>query len=323
MRPVHLAVLMTSHDRRARTLSALRALEEQRGLPAGTTLGVHLVDTGSTDGTPEAVRLRHPAVEVMSVGADVARAQALRIASRNSRSGGGGRRRGRVGAGRPEPRVDASVVARRPGRTVPSGPGEPAGHGAGGRAAHGRRGRGAQRVRGHGVLRSPGPVPDPGRTRRAPRGALRHVRRAGGAGVPGGVRPGRGPRQGLPPPDGRLRPRQTRAPGRGERAGRPGPCRRVRGRPMRSRLPGAGDRRPGGAAPGDVRRGTAAPPVVGVLPAAHLALGAVPDGLAVRAGPRPRHSAYCGAEDGPEGFSSGRPPPRRSRRGCRWAGAGR
>ncbi|MGW4250426.1 glycosyltransferase family 2 protein, partial [Streptomyces californicus] len=85
MHSVHLAVLMTSHDRRARTLSALRALEEQRGLPAGTTLGVHLVDTGSTDGTPEAVRLRHPAVEVMSVGADVARAQALRIASRNSR----------------------------------------------------------------------------------------------------------------------------------------------------------------------------------------------------------------------------------------------
>ncbi|MEU2999731.1 glycosyltransferase family 2 protein [Streptomyces sp. NPDC006995] len=90
MHPVHLAVLMTSHDRRARTLSALRALEEQHGLPAGTTLGVHLVDTGSTDGTPEAVRLRHPAVEVMSVGADVSRNQALRIASRNSRSGGGG-----------------------------------------------------------------------------------------------------------------------------------------------------------------------------------------------------------------------------------------
>lgn len=90
MHSVHLAVLMTSHDRRARTLSALRALDEQRGLPAGTTLGVHLVDTGSTDGTPEAVRLRHPAVEVMSVGADVPRNQALRIASRNSRSGGGG-----------------------------------------------------------------------------------------------------------------------------------------------------------------------------------------------------------------------------------------
>lgn len=96
MHPVHLAVLMTSRDRRARTLSALRALEEQRGLPAGTTLGVHLVDTGSTDGTPDAVRLRHPAVEVMSVGADVPRNQALRVASRNSRSGGGGG--GQVGA---------------------------------------------------------------------------------------------------------------------------------------------------------------------------------------------------------------------------------
>ncbi|MFE9696407.1 glycosyltransferase family 2 protein [Streptomyces sp. NPDC006270] len=90
MHSVHLAVLMTSHDRRARTLSALRALEEQRGLTSGTTLGVHLVDMGSTDGTPEAVRRRHPAVEVMSVGADVPRNQALRIASRNSRSGGGG-----------------------------------------------------------------------------------------------------------------------------------------------------------------------------------------------------------------------------------------
>ncbi|WP_032796604.1 glucosyl transferase, partial [Streptomyces sp. HCCB10043] len=87
MHSVHLAVLMTSHDHRARTLSALRALEGQLGLPAGTTLGVHLVDTGSTDGTPEAVRLRHPAVEVMSVGPDVSRNQALRIASRNSRSG--------------------------------------------------------------------------------------------------------------------------------------------------------------------------------------------------------------------------------------------
>lgn len=90
MHSIHLAVLMTSHNRRARTLSALRALEGQRGLPAHATLGVHLVDTGSTDGTPQAVRLLHPAVEVMSVHADVPRNQALRIASRNSRSGGGG-----------------------------------------------------------------------------------------------------------------------------------------------------------------------------------------------------------------------------------------
>lgn len=90
MHSVHLAVLMTSHNRRARTLSALSALESQRGLPSHATLGVHLVDAGSTDGTPEAVRLLHPSVEVMSVGADVPRNRAMRIASRNSRSGGGG-----------------------------------------------------------------------------------------------------------------------------------------------------------------------------------------------------------------------------------------
>ncbi|MET9205444.1 glycosyltransferase family 2 protein [Streptomyces bacillaris] len=90
MHSVHLAVLMTSHNRRTRTLSALAALHAQRGLPAHATLGVHLVDAGSTDGTPEAVRLLHPSVEVMSVGADTPRNQALRIASRNSRSGGGG-----------------------------------------------------------------------------------------------------------------------------------------------------------------------------------------------------------------------------------------
>ncbi|MFJ4823207.1 glycosyltransferase family 2 protein [Streptomyces bacillaris] len=99
MHSVHLAVLMTSHNRRTRTLSALAALHAQRGLPAHATLGVHLVDAGSTDGTPEAVRLLHPSVEVMSVGVDIPRNQALRIASRNSRSGGGGggSHRGRPG----------------------------------------------------------------------------------------------------------------------------------------------------------------------------------------------------------------------------------
>ncbi|MDQ0988446.1 hypothetical protein [Streptomyces sp. V2I9] len=51
---------------------------------------MHLVDTGSTDGTPETVRRRHPVVEVMSVGADVPRTRALRSAGRNSLGGGGG-----------------------------------------------------------------------------------------------------------------------------------------------------------------------------------------------------------------------------------------
>ncbi|CAM5530828.1 hypothetical protein SCYAM73S_06183 [Streptomyces cyaneofuscatus] len=64
MHSVHLAVLMTSNNRRARTLSALSALESQQGLPAHATLGVHLVDASSTTvlrrpSAPPSVRRGH------------------------------------------------------------------------------------------------------------------------------------------------------------------------------------------------------------------------------------------------------------------------
>lgn len=78
----HVAVLMTSHNRREKTLSALRALDRQRGLPDRTTLRVHLVDAGSSDGTPEAVGRGHPDVEVVSVGTDVYWGHGMRVASR-------------------------------------------------------------------------------------------------------------------------------------------------------------------------------------------------------------------------------------------------
>ncbi|MGG7608399.1 glycosyltransferase family 2 protein, partial [Streptomyces sp. ZG43] len=45
------AVLMTSRDRRRQILRALDALADQRSLPPGTALRVHLVDAGSRDGT--------------------------------------------------------------------------------------------------------------------------------------------------------------------------------------------------------------------------------------------------------------------------------
>ncbi len=83
------AVLMTSHNRRATTLSALAALDRQCGLPAGTTVHTYLVDAGSTDGTPEAVRRHHPDVRLMGVGDDVFWGRGMRIASRNSRSADG------------------------------------------------------------------------------------------------------------------------------------------------------------------------------------------------------------------------------------------
>ncbi|MFI6941376.1 glycosyltransferase family 2 protein [Streptomyces sp. NPDC050418] len=79
---------MTCHNRRATTLAALDALARQRGLPRGTEIRVHLVDTGSTDGTPEAVRRAHPGVDLMCVAADVHWGQGMRIASRNSRAAG-------------------------------------------------------------------------------------------------------------------------------------------------------------------------------------------------------------------------------------------
>lgn len=83
-----IAVLMTCHNRREKTLTALASLRGQRGLPNGTTLSVHLVDAGSTDGTAQAVAERFPDVEVMTVGTDVFWGEGMRIASRNSRRDG-------------------------------------------------------------------------------------------------------------------------------------------------------------------------------------------------------------------------------------------
>ncbi|MDQ0844826.1 GT2 family glycosyltransferase [Streptomyces sp. V1I6] len=88
MLPSRIAVLITSHNRRASTLSALAALDAQRGLPEGTDVRIHLVDAGSSDGTSEAVRAAHPRVEVVTVGADVYWGHGMRIASRNSLAGG-------------------------------------------------------------------------------------------------------------------------------------------------------------------------------------------------------------------------------------------
>ncbi|MFD4988892.1 glycosyltransferase family 2 protein [Streptomyces sp. NPDC058374] len=82
------AVLMTSRDRRRQTLRALDALADQRSLPPGTALRVHLVDAGSRDGTADAVRAAHPEVEVHRAGPQVRWGEGIRMASRNSRAAG-------------------------------------------------------------------------------------------------------------------------------------------------------------------------------------------------------------------------------------------
>ncbi|MFF5413165.1 glycosyltransferase family 2 protein [Streptomyces albidoflavus] len=82
------AVLMTSRNRRRQLLRALDALADQRSLPPGTALRVHLVDAGSRDGTAEAVRAAHPEVEVHRAGPRVRWGEGIRTASRNSRAAG-------------------------------------------------------------------------------------------------------------------------------------------------------------------------------------------------------------------------------------------
>lgn len=64
MQTLHLAVLMTCHNRRAKTLACLEALYKQE-LPADIEIHVYLVDDGSTDGTKEAVRASYPTVKVL------------------------------------------------------------------------------------------------------------------------------------------------------------------------------------------------------------------------------------------------------------------
>ena len=59
-----LAVLMTCHNRREKTLRCLTSLFSCRP-EAGLELSVYLVDDGSSDGTGDAVRQAYPSVSVI------------------------------------------------------------------------------------------------------------------------------------------------------------------------------------------------------------------------------------------------------------------
>lgn len=79
-----IAILMTCHNRREKTLAALVSLQRQHDLPPGTSVRVHLVDAGSSDGTAAAVAEHFPHVEVAAAPPDVFWGEGMRIASRNS-----------------------------------------------------------------------------------------------------------------------------------------------------------------------------------------------------------------------------------------------
>ena len=63
-RTCRIAVLITSHNRRAMTLSCLNSLFAQK-LPQGASYKVYLVDDGSIDRTGDAVRKRYPSVSII------------------------------------------------------------------------------------------------------------------------------------------------------------------------------------------------------------------------------------------------------------------
>lgn len=60
----YVAVLLTVHNRKEKTLECLSCLFSQ-DIPEGYTLDVYLTDDGCTDGTPEAIREQFPSVNII------------------------------------------------------------------------------------------------------------------------------------------------------------------------------------------------------------------------------------------------------------------
>ena len=60
-----IAVLITSHNRKEKTINCLKALFNQSGLGHEFVIEVFLVDDGSTDGTSESIRSQFPKVKII------------------------------------------------------------------------------------------------------------------------------------------------------------------------------------------------------------------------------------------------------------------
>jgi len=75
-----LAVLLTVHNRKAKTLACLQAVFAQEGLPANLQTKIFLVDDGCTDGTPQAVQVYFPSVTILSGTGDLFWCGGMRLA---------------------------------------------------------------------------------------------------------------------------------------------------------------------------------------------------------------------------------------------------
>lgn len=60
-----IAILLTCHNRKNKTIQCLNALHRQKGLEVHYAIEVFLVDDGSTDGTAEAISLQFPKVKII------------------------------------------------------------------------------------------------------------------------------------------------------------------------------------------------------------------------------------------------------------------
>ncbi|MWW25907.1 glycosyltransferase family 2 protein [Algibacter lectus] len=74
-----IAVLLTCHNRKAKTLESLKSLYLNK-VPSGYTFDVFLVDDGSTDGTAEAVKEEFPKVNIITGNGNLFWNQGMRLA---------------------------------------------------------------------------------------------------------------------------------------------------------------------------------------------------------------------------------------------------
>lgn len=85
MEHINVAVLMTAHNRREKTLSCLDSL--RLTLPAQWPTAIYLVDDGSTDGTGTQIRQDHPEVIVIDGPGDLYWAAGMALAESRAASG--------------------------------------------------------------------------------------------------------------------------------------------------------------------------------------------------------------------------------------------
>lgn len=75
-----IAVLLTCHNRKEKTLQCLQALFNQKGLKIDYSISVFLVDDGSTDSTADLIKSQYPLVNIIQGNGDLYWNRGMRLA---------------------------------------------------------------------------------------------------------------------------------------------------------------------------------------------------------------------------------------------------